>query len=237
MTTLLTTLAERKDEFSSHLALAQAMEEHILEGDLVCIGDTAVTVRHLRTIKSGLIVHLYNIVEALMNRTMEEVGVAVKSFAPDTWSPDTLREWLRCNASISLDGNEESRLETVHGAALKLLQIDPIHDLKFKKPSGTWSDKVIMTFSRRLNIRFDLTPEIAIKIQKSAKYGDKTPLEFLADRRNVIAHGRRSFEEGAGTLSLTDIQELADVTIEYMEHAIIAFQTFVNEKRYLAISP
>ncbi|NYT80309.1 hypothetical protein H0A70_02155 [Alcaligenaceae bacterium] len=237
MTTLLTTLSERKDEFSSHLALAKAMEERLFEGDLVSIGETALTVRHLRTIKSGLIVHLYNIVEALMSRTIEEVGVAVKSFTPNTWSTNTLKEWLRFNASIGLDGNEESRLAVVHKAALKLLQIDPINDLKFKKPSGTWSDKVIMKFSQRLNIRFDLTPEIATKIQKNAKYGDKTPLEFLADRRNAIAHGRRSFEDGAADLSLTDIQELADVTIEYMEHAISAFQTFVDEKRYLAVSP
>ena len=107
MTTLLTTLSERKDEFSSHLALAQAMEERLLEGDLVSIGETALTVRHLRTIKSGLIVHLYNIVESLMSRTIEEVGVAVKGFTPDTWSTNTLKEWLRFNSSIGLEGNEE----------------------------------------------------------------------------------------------------------------------------------
>ncbi|WP_080699419.1 MAE_28990/MAE_18760 family HEPN-like nuclease [Bordetella bronchiseptica] len=235
MTALLTTLSDRKDEFAVHLALAQAMEGRLLEGGPISIGETALTVRHLMTIKSGLIVHLYNVVEALMSRTIEEVCTAVKATPPDAWSINTLKEWLRFNASIGLDGNEDSRLEVVHKAALQLLRMKPIEKLGFKKPSGTWSDKVIYTFSQRLNVRFELTPEIAIKIRKQAKYGDKTPLEFLADRRNAIAHGRRSFEDGATDLSLADIHELADVTIEYMELAISAFQSFVDEKSYMVV--
>lgn len=235
MTTLLSTLSERKEEFNSHLTLAQAMEDRLLDGDSVSIGETALTVRHLMTIKSGLIVHLYNIVEALMSRTIDEVGGAVKTSPPDAWSLNTLKEWLRFNASIGLDGTEDSRLEVVHKAALKLLMLEPIEHLQFKKPSGTWSDKVILKFSQRLNVTLHPPRELTIKIQRSAAYGDKTPLEFLADRRNAIAHGRQSFERGAIDLSLSDIKNLADVTIEYMEHVVTSFQAFVDERHYLAV--
>ena len=234
MTTLLTTLTERKDEFESHLVLAQSIEERLLEGEPVSIGETALTVRHLMTIKSGLIVHLYNIVEALMSRATEEVAVAVKESPPDDWSISTLKEWLRHSAAIGLDGTEDSRLEIVHTAALKLLMIKPIEDLRFKKPSGTWSDKLINKFSERLNVKLNTSTELADKIKKSTTYGDKTPLEFLADKRNAIAHGRQSFERGAAELSLTEIKSLADVTIEYMEHVAMAFQEFINEKQYLS---
>jgi len=234
MTTLLTTLAERKDEFTSHLALAQALDVRLFEGEAISIGGTALSVRHLRTIKSGLIVHLYNIVEAIMSRTMEDVAVAVKCIPPGNWSNNTLKEWLRFNASIGLDGNEDSRLDLVHKAALKLLQKEPIIEFGFKKPSGTWSDKLIYEFAQRLSVTFRLTPAVARKIKKSAKYGDKSPLEFLADRRNAIAHGRRSFEDGAGDLSLQDIQELFEVTLSYLELAINAFQKFVDERSYMA---
>jgi hypothetical protein len=234
MTVLLSALSERKDEFAHHLSLAKAIESRIIDGDSVSIGETMLTVRHALTIKSGLIIHLYNVVEALMSKAMEEVGVAVKTARPATWSIETLKEWLRFNAQIGLDGNEESRLAVVHNAALRLLQIEPLGDLSFKKPTGTWSDKLIYKFSQRLNMRFVVPPEVARRIQKSAKYGDKTPLEFLADRRNAIAHGRRSFEDGAVDLSLNDIEELADVTMEYMGSAIASFQKFVEERRYLA---
>ncbi|MDG9757854.1 MAE_28990/MAE_18760 family HEPN-like nuclease [Pseudomonas chengduensis] len=234
MTALRTALFERKEDFLVHLTLAQALDRRLFESGSVPIGETSLTVRHLLTIKSGLIVHLYNIVEAVMTRTIEEVGAAVRSTPPSEWSSDTLKEWLRLYASTGIDGNEETRLDVVHKAALKLLTIEPIQDLKFKKPSGTWSDKVIFTFSKRLKVNFRLTPEIARKIKPSEKYGDQTPLEFLADRRNAIAHGRRSFESGAVDLTLLDIQDLASVTLEYMEFAVDAFQNFVNDRQFVA---
>jgi len=234
MTALRTALSERKEEFLMHLTLAQALDLRLFEGESVSIGETALTVRHLLTIKSGLIVHLYNIVEAVMNRTIDEVGQAVQVTPPSEWTNDTLREWLRFYAATGADGNEDTRLEVVHKAALKLLTKNPIENLKFKKPSGTWSDKVIYTFSQRLKVNFKLTASLARKIIKVSKYGDKTPLEFLADRRNAIAHGRKSFEDGARDLSLQDIQDLADITIEYMECAVDAFQEFVNNRHYVA---
>ncbi|MEO4015434.1 MAE_28990/MAE_18760 family HEPN-like nuclease [Pseudomonas rossensis] len=234
MTTLRTALSERKEEFLVHMSLAHALDRRLFVGDPVSIGETALTVRHLSTIKSGLIVHLYNIVESVMTRTIQEVGQAVQVTPPSEWTTETLKEWLRLYAATGSDGNEDTRLDVVHKAALKLLTREPIQDLTFKKPSGTWSDKVIYTFSQRLKVEFRLVPEIARKMAKSSKYGDKTPLEFLADRRNAIAHGRRSFEDGARDLSLQDIQDLADITIEYMELAVDAFQGFVDNKHFAA---
>lgn len=234
MTTLRNTLSERKNEFHAHLALAQAMDQRLFESDPMQIGDITLNVRHLMTIKSGLIVHLYNIVEAVMTCTIEEVGEAVRLNSPTEWSIDTLKEWLRFYASTGIDGNEESRLNVIHKAALKLLAKETIEELKFKKPPGTWSDKVIHTFSKRLNVQFRLTEDIARKISPTVRYGDKSPLEFLADRRNAIAHGRRSFENGAIDLTLQDIQDLAEITIGYMELAVAAFQSFLNDRKFLA---
>jgi hypothetical protein len=234
MTTLRNTLSARKNDFNDHLALAQAMDRRLFEGDPMQIGDITLSVRHLMTIKSGLIVHLYNIVEAVMTCTIKEIGSAVRLISPAEWSNDTLKEWLRFYASTGIDGNEESRLEVVHRAALKLLAKETIEELKFKKPSGTWSDKVIYTFSKRLNVQFRLTGDIARKIKPNTRYGDKSPLEFLADRRNAIAHGRRSFEDGAVDLSLQDIQDLAETTIEYMELAVVAFQSFLDDRKFIA---
>ncbi len=234
MTTLRSTLSNRKNDFNAHLALAQAMDQRLFEGDPLQIGDITLSVRHLMTIKSGLIIHLYNIVEAVMTCTIKEVGSAVRSIPPEEWANDTLKEWLRCYASTGTDGNEESRLVIVHKAALKLLAKETIEDLKFKKPSGTWSDKVIYTFSKRLNVQFRLTEDIARKIRPNTRYGDKSPLEFLADRRNAIAHGRRSFEDGAADLALQDIQDLAETTTEYMELAVTAFQSFLDDRKFVA---
>ncbi|MCG7601790.1 MAE_28990/MAE_18760 family HEPN-like nuclease [Halomonas sp. McH1-25] len=236
MTQLRTALADHIEEFNDHIKLAHALDRRLVESEQVDFGETTLTVRHLLTIKSGLIVHLYNIVESVMTLTIEELGKAVINTSPRQWSSSTLKEWLRFNAAIGNNGNEDTRLEVIHKAALKLLDKDPIDELKFKKPSGTWSDKLIYSFSQRLEVNFRMTPKVARENQPLPKYGDKTPLEFLADRRNAIAHGRRSFERGAEDLTLQDIQKLADATLCYMELAVDAFQDFADRKSFLTVA-
>lgn len=236
MTILRSFLEERVDDLNVHLSLAEALDRHLIESELVPIGETSLTVRHLLTVKSGLVVHIYNLVEAVMSRIIKEVGDAVLATTPETWSDDTLREWLRLHAAYNHEGNEDSRLVVVHRAASMLLsrQPMPVGDTHFKKPSGTWCDVNIAAFAQRFKVPFRLRGNIARVMQGTPEYGDKTPLVFLADRRNAIAHGRKSFEEGANDLSLQKIKDLARITVEYMEHTVNAFQEFLDKKRYIA---
>ncbi len=231
MSTLESTLSERKDELISHLAFAKAVEEQLFQGDSILLGETAITVRHLMTIKSALVMHLYNFVEALMNCALKELGTAVRTSPPSKWTHSTLREWLR---STGLDGNEDTRLRSIHDAALRILMVLPIEDVSFKKPPGVWSDKLIAKFLERLSISVSTPRHLKRKVGKQLSYGDKTPLEYLASLRNSIAHGEQSFEKCAANLTLTQISELSDVTIEYMEHVVRRLQSFVDDKRYLA---
>jgi hypothetical protein len=60
-----------------------------------------------------------------------------------------------------------------------------------------------------------------------------SPLQFLADRRNAIAHGQRSFEEGASDLQLSDIAELGNVTLDYLAFFADAVQSHVTENAHL----
>jgi len=236
MTTLRAAISDRRNDFNIHLALADALDRQLFEGDPVSIGETILTARHLLTIKSGLVVHLYNIVEATMTRVIAEIGTAVLSSPPSDWTHNTLREWLRYYAQVGTDGNEDTRLEVVHKAALKLLMKEPISELRLKKPSGTWSDTLILEFSRRLNVSFRLNEEIARKIQRSSRYGDMTPLEFLAERRNAIAHGRRSFEDGAVDLTLQEIRTLSETTLDYLEFAVDAFQAHIDQRQFEVVA-
>ena len=86
---------------------------------------------------------------------------------------------------------------------------------------------------RRVSMKFDMPPELWLRIKAAPQYGDKTPLQFLAERRNAIAHGRRSFEEGANDLQLSDIRNLADTVLDYMHHVVEAFQDHVDSSAHL----
>lgn len=232
MTTLRADLETRREEFDSHFALAVALEDRMMLD--ASLGDVSLSARHINTLKSGLIVHLYNIEEAIMSQALQFLGGALGAADPRSWTEHSLREWLRESVVSRIsEGSEDGRLTTVYEKSNLLLSTPILGPQSLKKPSGTWDDKGIATFARRMNVTFDMPPEMWSRIASTAKYGDKTPLQFLADRRNAIAHGRLSFEGGASSLGLSDIRELADVTLDYMSFAVDAFQTHIENDAHL----
>jgi MAE_28990/MAE_18760-like HEPN len=234
MTTLRTALETRREEFDAHFALAQALEDRMMLDVDSSLGEVNLSARHINTIKSGLIVHLYNIEEAIMSQALLYLGNALGSVDPRRWTEHSLREWLReSTVSRMAEGNEDGRLATVYETSTLLLTTQILGPQKLKKPSGTWDDKLIATFIRRVSMSFNMPGEMWRRIAATPMYGDKTPLQFLADRRNAIAHGRRSFEGGASDLRLSDIRELADVTLDYIGYVADAFQGHIADNAHV----
>lgn len=234
MTTLRTALETRREEFDGHFALAKALEDRMmLEADS-SLGDVSLSSRHINTIKSGLVIHLYNIEEAIMTQALHFLGEALGAAEPRRWTSHSLREWLRESiVSRIAEGSEDGRLETVFKTSNQLLAIEAPGPQKLKKPSGSWDDKAIAMFMKRMSMAFHMPPEMWLKIKADPKYGDKTPMQFLALRRNQIAHGRRSFEGGANDLQLSDIRSLADIVLDYMGYVAESFQDHVENSSHL----
>ena len=170
-----------------------------------------------------------------MSQALLYLGNAIGSVDPRRWTKHSLKEWLRESIVSRIgEGNEEGRLITVYEKTLALLSTTSVTGPQnLKKPSGTWDDKVIAIFIKRASMNFNMPPEMRRRIAATAQYGDKTPLQFLADRRNAIAHGRRSFEGGASDLRLSEIRELANVTLDYMSYVVGAFQEHVENNAHL----
>jgi hypothetical protein len=234
MTSLSENLAERREEFEAHFSLAEALQDRMMLED-ASLGSINLSARHVNTIKSGLIIHLYNIVEALMTQSLGDLGSALGKVDPRRWTEHSLKEWLRENiVDRTSEGNEDARLTVAYEKSSRLLGTETLGPQTLKKPSGTWNDKVIALFFRRMSIRCEMPPEMWLRIVSSARYGDKTPLEFLADRRNAIAHGKRSFENGASDLELQDIRGLADITLDYIGYTVKAVERHVESGSYQA---
>lgn len=232
MTPFRRTLAERREQFDTHFTLARAMEDRIFEGQVVSIGETKLSVRHVMTLKSGLLVHLYNVVEATMAGVMEAVGSAIGAVPPTEWTDAALKEWLRKHAAVLSEGGEEGRLKIAHSAARNLLGTVSLDARSLKKPSGTWTDELVYTLAKRLGVRIRLSPDLYRRLQKRGDLRDLTPLGFVADRRNAIAHGRRSFEDGAKEIPLVRIRELADATFDFLDPVVEAFEGYVEQEGF-----
>lgn len=226
-------LATRREEFDSHYALARALEDRMML-ETQSLGTLSLTARHINTIKSGLIIHVYNIEEALMTEALQLLGDALGAAEPRQWTEYSLREWLRESVVSRIsESSEDGRLSTILASSNQLLTIPLLGPQKLKKPSGTWDDKAIATFMRRVSMHFEMPAEMWQQIAARSQYGDATPLQFLAGRRNAIAHGRRSFEEGANDLQLGDIRTLAEIVLGYLEYVARAFHTHIDTKAHL----
>lgn len=234
MTELLTMLRERAEEFDTHHALAVSLEDQIFGGVDVSIGSTRLSVRHLLTMKSGLIVHLYNVLESVMSQATKVVGNAFGTVPPKTWSEKARREWLREHGVARVEGDAQARLKQIQTLSINLLTDGPLGPQAIRKPPGSWTDKSVGLFAERLGVQLQIEPDLHRRLAKRDDLGEKGPLQFLADRRNALAHGHSTFEDGGKDLTLAQIREIADVTLEFMGLVATSFQTYVDQNHFVA---
>ena len=231
MIEVLSYLSEREEEFTQHLSMARMLETHVDE--MVDEGDIRVEVRHINTIKSGLLIHLYNIVEAITTRTLTTVGQTVVNDKLGRWTQHVLREWVRAK----IWGGEErigdrvlKRLMDVSGM---LVSGGSPSAFVVKGEPGSWDDKAIGKVARRLGCELTLSPDVRQAAYELAYRDETTALRYLASRRNAIAHGACTFENGANDLTLGDLEELARRVLPFLRAVSESYQAFLDNKRYL----
>lgn len=230
MNEVLAYLGEREEEFARHLSIARMLQARVDDVD----GNSQIEVRHVNTIKSGLLIHLYNIVEAITTRTLDAVGRTVVSERPKRWTEAVLKEWVRAE----IWGNEErigegavKRLANVSGTLASGLS--PAAFVVKGEP-GSWDDGAIKRVAERLGCILVLTPEVARAAYERVYRDETTALGFLAKRRNAIAHGASTFEDGANDLTLDELGELGDRVLPFLRAVSESYRAFLVSKRFLA---
>lgn len=223
---------ERESEFGRHLSVARLLEARV--DDVVGDEDGQVEIRHVNTLKSGLLIHLYNIVEAVTTRTMEVVGQTVVTEKPKLWTEAVLKEWVR--AAI-WDG--EDRLG--EGAVTRLARIGGVlasgeapDAFMIKGEPGSWDDVAIKRVAERLGCRLVLSRAIKRAAFEPVYLNEMTAMKYLASRRNAIAHGATTFEEGARDHTLDEIAELAGRVLPFLKAVAESYEAFLDAKGYLA---
>lgn len=222
---------DRRLEFERHLDVARLLEARVDEGPTP--NAPQVEVRHVNTIKSGLLIHLYNIVEATTTRIMEFVGQTVVTEKPKLWTEVVRKEWIRAEI---WDGTE--RLGD--GAVTRLLNISGVlasgnapTAFTIKGEPGSWDYEAIKKVAKRLGCQLSLSHAVKRRAFERVYRNDTTAMQYLASRRNAIAHGATTFEEGAHDQTLDDISQLADRILPFLYSVAESFEAFLTSKSYL----
>lgn len=231
MIDVLAYLDEREEEFGRHLSVARMLEARV--DDLVGETDIRVEVRHVNTIKSGLLIHLYNIVEAITTRTLSTVGQTVVAERPRCWTESVLKEWVRAEVWSGDERIGDGALRRLTQVSGTLASGNSPAAFVVKGEPGSWDDKAIKKVAERLGCELNLSPEVRRAAYETAYRDESTAMEYLAGRRNAIAHGTSTFEAGANDLTLQDLEGLGKRVLPFLRAVADSYQSFLENKDYL----
>lgn len=230
MIDVLAYLQERRDEFTRHLSIARILEGRV---DEVSVEGEVVEIRHVNTIKSGLLIHLYNIVEAVTTRTLKEVGQIIVTEKPKKWTEAVLKEWVRAevwNGEEKIGDGALKRLAEISGT---LASGESPSEFVVKGEPGSWDDKAIKKVADRLGCAINLSAEVRRAAYEPVYRNETTAMKYLASRRNAIAHGATTFEDGANDLTLDDLEQLSQRVLPFLQAVSESYQSYLESKLYL----
>jgi hypothetical protein len=230
MIDVLTYLQDRQEEFRRHLSIARILEGRVNDESE---GGEIVEIRHVNTIKSGLLIHLYNIVEAVTTRTLETVGQIIVTEKPKKWKESVLKEWIRAEVWSGEDRIGDGALKRLADVSSTLASGNSPSAFTIKGEPGSWDDKSIKKVADRLGCELILAPEIKRAALEPAYRNETTAMKYLASRRNAIAHGATTFEDGANDLTLDELEGLSQRVLPFLQAVSQSYQTYLEAKLYL----
>lgn len=224
-------LKQRSEEIDQHLSLLNKLDERSRESHQER-DHLTVEVRQVLIMKSSIVVHLYNVVEATMSQVMDELARQVSQHHPKAYTQPFFREWIKCTAGTTDGAGPERLLEKVTTTGQHLISEAGWAGLKILRGSGNWDDKEIQRIAGRLGVGLEMDRDIA-KAASENYSNDESRLTYLRKKRNSLAHGHSTFEEGAKERTYEDLVELAQVVLNYVREVIECFSRFVEADGYL----
>jgi len=225
---------DRVTEIEEYIDLLQAVESAAQSGPPE-IGGTAITTRQQRMLYSSVYLHLYNLVEATATWCISAVADAT---ANGPWQIGQLisvvrREWIRANLRTHIHLNPTNRLNCSFEVCEGILNGNPIEEWGIERGGGgNWDDGAIEGVSVRVGC--DLVIATATRTAAKRPFrNDKNALEYVKELRNKLAHGSISFEQSGENITVQDLVDLKDRTVNYLREVVQSFVTYLDEFKYL----
>tara|TARA_R100001224_G_scaffold66995_2_gene40394 strand:+ start:1980 stop:2702 length:723 start_codon:yes stop_codon:yes gene_type:complete len=228
-------LNERKAEVQSHLAFIGRLEA-AATGRSAGLGLGPADSEPINILKSGLLVHLYNVVEAVMTKILEEVELEARSHLPSSWRDGLLREWARGRVNLAREITIQQAENRVNSLIREAIRRDALGSIRFKRNAGNWSDDEIARLSERLECSLDITPSIHNRACVVVFENDLSPMKYLRHKRNFLAHGNDSFLDSARHLSVSSLTELFQATSDYMDRVASSWARYLDNAEFLEVA-
>ena len=226
---------ERVEEIDAYIKLLEAIERAAQDGPPAIDGEI-VTTRQQRMLYSAVFLQLYNLVEATATWCVSAVTTATTSSG--TWSVDQLeplvrKEWVRTTARTHVILNPDNRHTTSTNFCDLLLQGGSISEWDIEKGGGgNWDMTEIETISNRIGCVLRINPDVYSAAKRHFR-DEKNSLSYIKDLRNQLAHGSISFEQSGENLTVSDLKELKERTVNYLGEVVQSFSAYISTFMFL----
>lgn len=229
---------ERLEEVNAYLELLTVMDAQAQQGPPRIKGaKDPITPQQLRILYSSVYLQLYNLVEATISDCIKAVAEAVKGNAqctPKQLNDAMQREWVRVVARTHTTLEPNKRLDSALQLCNHLLAASPIDTFTIEKANaGNWDDREIENVIERVGLELKINKRVYQAIKQPFR-NDLGPLAFVKQLRNDLAHGSMSFAECAAEITVKELVELKEKTVDYLDDVVDHFARYIDRFEYLA---
>ena len=225
-------LNERADEVATHLAFIQSLEA-AATGRGSGEGIPRVEAEPINILKSGFLVHLYNVVEAVMSKVLEEIEVCAKVHPPRTWCDGLLNEWAKGRMNLKRDLTILQAEGRVFDLLKETADREAVESVPIRRKGGNWSHEQIEALAEAVSCDLHIRQNVWSEACDEPFENDLPPLKYIRAKRNRLAHGSESFVDGAKHIPAERLELLREPVLEYMREVVASFSTYLDENRFL----
>jgi MAE_28990/MAE_18760-like HEPN len=229
----LTSFEERLQEIESYLDLLEALERQVQLGPPT-IGGAVITAQQQKILYSSVYLQLYNLVEATITWCVDAVCSAATEngrWLPGDLAENIRREWVRWKARTHIELNSDKRLESAAAICDHLINSLPLLELSIER-RGNVDENVIQQVAERLGLTLRLSQTVLTGVKRHVR-DDKGPLVLVKDLRNKLAHGSISFSECGDSVTVLDLRELKQRTVDYLREVIAGFSAYITGYEFI----
>ena len=224
-------LSERALEVRAHLDLISELNEAAV-ARLGIANLERVETEHVEILKSGFLIHLYNVVEAVMDVILIEVSKATVQYPPERWSPLVRREWARSRAGVERHLETDRRLDRTTKILDEAIADALAVDFRITRP-GNWSNDEIVRISGRLGCTLKIDSDVVVRACDIPFQDDLAPMKFVRHKRNLLAHGNETFSSGSMLLTPMDLERLYEPVVTYMTSVGSSYSEYLDKQIFL----
>lgn len=226
---------ERIGEITTYLDLLAEFELQIQNGPPKVGNGPVISATQQRILYSSVYLQLYNLVESTITKCLEAVCFAISSggrWRPSDLSAELRREWVRHLARTHTDLNYEHRLDSSLQMCGHLIEALPVGKMEIEKGGGNWNDQEIYRFANRLGCHLHISASVNEAVKKPFR-DERGALSLIMQLRNDLAHGSVSFGECGAGVTVNDLRELNEKTVQYLSEVVASFKQFIETYSFL----